>query len=95
MEEFLIFLGAVIFLRLTYRLIKGIQNSKIHRRYPKLNQGDRVIYREMDESGIRKTPATVVWQKGPLVRIKPDDEDKITVERVDLKIENQKTKNHE
>ena len=89
-ETLIIFIVAVIALRLTYELIKGIQNSKISRQYPRLNMGDRVIYREVDESGIRKTPAEVVWQNGPLVMIKPEDGDKIVVDRTDLKIKTEK-----
>lgn len=90
MKELLIFLGAVIFLRFIYSVVKGIQNSKISRQYSRLNQGDRVIYREVDESGVRKTPATVIWQNGPLVRIQPDDLGgiKVTVDRTDIKLEN-------
>jgi len=87
MKTLIILFVATIALRLTYELIKGIQNRKTSRQYPGLNMGDKVIYREVDESGIRKTPAEVVWQNGPLVMIKTSDGYRIVVDRTDLKID--------
>lgn len=85
METLIVIIVSMIALRLIYELIKGIHNSKITRQYSRLNKGDKVIYREFDEVGIRNTPATVLWQNGPLVRIQPDEGGiEVTVERQKL-----------
>lgn len=69
------FIGAVLFLRVFYVVWNKIANRRVLRKYPVLQTGDEVIFRE----GPSVVKAEVIRQDGVDVRLEAKDDGKIWI----------------